>query len=436
MHDSIVEEFLKNFHEVATIGRTPGGGVHREAATADDQRTRDWFGAFASQRNWSVEVDHIGNMFALVPLVEDQSAQAILVGSHLDSQPRGGRFDGAYGVISALHAADSIQRSVRAGDLVATHNLLVVNWFNEEGSRFAPSLMGSAVYAGKMDLEEMLDVEDRDGTTVASALESIGYRSDQAGPKNIAGYAEIHIEQGRILEREGIQFGAVDSSWYAQKLDIEVQGEQSHTGATAMADRRDALVGASHIVLDFQDICQQFEPEALVSSVGQITVEPNSPIVVNSRVRMVADLRANNPQVVKEARSMLLASFEKLAQKLDLNISAKDFDVRPNRYYPVEGVELAEKVAADLGEPVLRMQTMAGHDSVSINTLAPSVMLFIPSKDGVSHCEREFTSDEDMAAGLRWMAGILGRMVQGELDEVQYPGRAEQYAVLTSKEAV
>src|SRR5699024_8226499 len=135
-------------------------------------------------------------------------------------------------------------------------------------------------------------------------------------------------------------------------------------------------------------------------------------------------------------RSMLLASFEKLAQKLDLNISAKDFDVRPNRYYPVEGVELAEKVAADLGEPVLRMQTMAGHDSVSINTLAPSVMLFIPSKDGVSHCEREFTSDEDMAAGLRWMAGILGRMVQGELDEVQYPGRAEQYAVLTSKEAV
>ena len=427
MYEDIVELFLENFHDVAKIGATEGGGVHRQAATAEDKQTRDWFARFAAARQWPVEIDHIGNMFALVNLVEDPTAQAILVGSHLDSQPYGGRFDGAYGVVAGLHAADAVQRAVADGDVVATHNLIVVNWFNEEGGRFAPSLMGSAVYAGKMDITDMLAVQDAAGTTVEQALDAIGYRTNSAGPRNVAGYAEIHIEQGRILEREGIQFGAVDSSWYTQKLDIEVLGEQSHTGATAMADRRDALVGASHVVLEMENITKQFPPEALVSSIGQVTVEPNSPIVVNSRVHMVADLRANDPQIVRDARQQLLARFQELASELNLEIVARDFDIRPNLYFPLEGVELAEKVAADLGEPVRRMQTMAGHDSVSMNTIAPSVMLFIPSKDGVSHCEREFTADEDMAAGLRWLTGILNRMVQGALDGAQYPGSAEQY---------
>ena len=218
--------------------------------------------------------------------------------------------------------------------------------------------------------------------------------------ETVKGYAEIHIEQGRILERDGLPLGAVDSSWYTQKLDIEVLGEQSHTGATAMADRHDALVGAAHVVLLFQEICERFPKETLVSSVGQVTVEPNSPIVVNSRVHLVADLRANDPQIVKDARDWLLEEFTKVEAKTDLRIVAEDFDIRPNRYYPIEGVELQEKVAADMGMGIVRMQTMAGHDSVAMNTVTPSVMMFIPSADGVSHCEREFTSDEDMVTGL------------------------------------
>ena len=436
MHDDITEQFLKNFHEVAGIAATPAGGVHRQAATAEDKQTRDWFAGFAAERDWPVTVDHIGNMFALVKLVEDPAAQAILVGSHLDSQPYGGRFDGAYGVIAGLHAAASLQRAVQAGEIIPTHDLIVVNWFNEEGGRFAPSLMGSAVFAQKMDLDQMLQVQDAQGTTVKEALESIGYRTDQFGPQNVAGYAEIHIEQGRILEREGLQFGVVDSSWYTQKLDIEVLGEQSHTGATAMADRRDALVGASHVVIAIEEITREFPPETLVSSVGQVTVQPNSPIVVNSRVHMVADLRANDPQIVKDARATLLDRFQELASRRGLEIIATDFDIRPNLYYPIEGVELAEKAAADLGAPVRRMQTMAGHDSVSMNTLAPSVMLFIPSEDGVSHCEREFTSDADMTAGLQWLTQVLRRMVIGELDGVAYPGTAEQYEAAFERETV
>ncbi|WP_245873695.1 M20 family metallo-hydrolase [Brevibacterium ihuae] len=425
---NITETFLENFHHVATIGATDRGGVHRPAATEEDRRTRDWFRAFAAERGWEVSVDGIGNLFARVRLVEgaEEHTPFILTGSHLDSQPRGGRFDGAYGVIASLHAAAEVEQRIAAGELVAEYDLVVVDWFDEEGGRFAPSIMGSSVYAGLMDREEMLDVADLDGVTVREALESIGYLGSDPAPSldALAGYAEIHIEQGRILEREGLPLGAVDSSWYTQKLDIEVLGEQSHTGATAMADRRDALVGASHVVLMFQEICREFPEETLVSSVGQVTVEPNSPIVVNSRVHLVADLRADDPQIVKDARERLLERFAELGERLGLEIVSRDFDVRPNLYFPVEGVELVEKTAADLGMGIRRIRTMAGHDSIPLNTVAPTVMMFIPSVDGVSHCEREFTTDEDMVSGLTALVAVLGRMLGGELSGVGFPGSA------------
>jgi N-carbamoyl-L-amino-acid hydrolase len=158
--------------------------------------------------------------------------------------------------------------------------------------------------------------------------------------------------------------------------------------------------------------------------VGQVTVEPNSPIVVNSRVHLVGDLRANDPQIVKDARDWMIEQFKAVEEKTALRVVAEDFDIRPNRYYPIEGVELQEKVAADQGRGIRRMQTMAGHDSVAMNTVTPSVMMFIPSQDGVSHCEREFTSDEDMVAGLDALVGVLERMVTGALDGVTYPGSA------------
>lgn len=420
-HQASADAFLQDFHHVASIGATEHGGVERQAATDEDRRTRDWFSEFARARGWSVEVDGIGNVFATVEFVP--GAPAILSGSHLDSQPRGGRFDGAYGVLASLHAAAEVQRRVEAGELEPKYNLVVVDWFNEEGSRFAPSIMGSSVFSGLMDREEMLAVRDLDGGTVREALEGIGYLGTSQGPQQLAGYAEVHIEQGRILEREGIALGAVDSSWYTQKLDIEIFGEQSHTGATAMADRRDALVGAARVTLLVRDICSEHPAESLVSSVGQITVEPNSPIVVNSHVHLVADLRANDPGIVRSARDALMERFRTVAEEERLEIVAKDFDIRPNRYYPREGVELQERVADSLGLGIRRMQTMAGHDSVALNTVTPSVMMFVPSVDGVSHCEREFTEDEDLVNGLAALTGVVSEMLTGALDGVAYPGR-------------
>lgn len=408
--------FLTDFHHVATIGATDNDGVDRQALTPEDKQTRDWMRSWAEGKGFEVRVDAIGNMFACLEFAPD--APFVLIGSHLDSQPLGGRFDGAYGVISALFAALRVKENIAESGQVPRFNLAVVNWFNEEGGRFAPSIMGSSVYAGLFGLDDMLAVENLEGTSVAEALAAIGYNGTDTPPEAIT-YAEIHIEQGRILERETTNIGVVESSWYTQKLDIDVLGEQSHTGATAMADRHDALVAGSKVVLAVHDITGEFEDEALVSSVGQHVVEPNSPIVVPRRVHMVADLRSSDPAVVIAARDSLRKQIADIARDHDITINVEDFDVRDKRYFPEAGVELAEKAVANEGLSIRRLETMAGHDSVAMNHRVPAVMMFVPSVDGVSHCEREFTTDEDMIRGLGVLTNVATELVAGELSNVR-----------------
>ncbi|WP_181273936.1 M20 family metallo-hydrolase [Brevibacterium oceani] len=427
--------FLTAFHHVATIGATDNNGVDRQALTPEDKQTRDWMRAWAEAHSFEVRVDAIGNMFACLQLVPDASeaspapdspsgsadtsaAPYVLIGSHLDSQPLGGRFDGAYGVIAALFAALRVKEQLDESGQQPTFNLAVVNWFNEEGGRFAPSIMGSSVYAGLFDLDEMLAVTDLDGTSVAEALATIGYDGTDTPPEAIT-YAEIHIEQGRILEREATDIGVVESSWYTQKLDIDVLGEQSHTGATAMADRHDALVAAAKVVLAVAEVVDEFDDEALVSSVGQHVVEPNSPIVVPRRVHMVADLRSSDPAIVQTARDSLRTQIAEIARAHDITINVEDFDIRDKQPFPLEGVELAEKAVANEGLTIRRLETMAGHDSVAMNHRVPGVMMFVPSVDGVSHCEREFTTDEDMLRGVRVLTSVAGELVRGQLSEVR-----------------
>lgn len=405
------DDFLSDFRYLSTIGATMREGVERQAATAEDGQTRSWFAGWMRDAGYPVVVDGIGNMFGLLEWTPD--APYVVVGSHLDSQPLAGRFDGAYGVLAAMHAAKRVAERVRNRE-TPPYNLAVVNWFNEEGSRFAPSVMGSSVYTGLFDREQMLDVTDPGGTSVRKALADIGFLGTDEPPAPVS-YAEIHIEQGRILEREQIDIGLVAGSWYTQKLDIEVLGEQSHTGATAMADRHDALIAASKVVLMVHDVTADAPEEALVSSVGQLFVEPNSPIVVARRVHLVADLRSGDPEIVRAARAKLIGDIDALARESDLTINVKDFDVRPIRYFPERGLELGDRVTERLGYSSRRMQTMAGHDSVSMNTAVPAVMMFIPSVDGVSHCEREFSTDDDMVRGVDVLTEVTHELVQGTL---------------------
>lgn len=410
------EKFLSDFHATWAFGATERQGVDRQAGTKEHGEIRDWFVAKAKEYGFEIRVDNIGNVYALLNWIEGEDY--VLTGSHLDSQPLGGRFDGCYGVIAALHSALELDAAVKAGELQPKYNIAVVDWFNEEGARFAPSIMGSSVMCGFFDREEMLAVKDPKGITVEEALTGIGYLGSDEAPKPAA-YAEIHIEQGRLLERNNVSIGAVTQSWYTQKLKVAVLGEQSHTGATIMADRHDALPAAAEIVLKTEEVVADYPEEQIVTSIGQLDVLPNSPIVVPREVNLVIDLRAHEKEHVLGARQTLIDFCEEVAKKRDITIKAEDFDIRDHQVYPIEGVELTEKAAANTGVTCMRIETMAGHDSVPLNRVCPTVMTFVPSEGGVSHCEREFTSDEDLVQGLVVHTELLTRLVEGDLDSIK-----------------
>ncbi|MET0899342.1 MAG: M20 family metallo-hydrolase [Mycobacterium sp.] len=407
-HDGLSEEsFLADFAELSAIGATAAGGVHREAATEADGMAREWLRNWFDQHGLRCLVDSVGNMYGCAELVPE--SPYVLIGSHLDSQPTSGRFDGAYGVLAAAYAAARLQADPPDGVRL---NVAAVNWFNEEGSRFQPSLMGSGVYIGKFAAETILDTKDLGGTTVREALTDIGFHGSDPAPRAEA-FAEIHIEQGRTLIDEGLDIGVVTRNWAAYKYVITVVGEQAHTGATHMRYRRDALVGASRVVLAIREVADEFPDGALLTSVGQFTVEPNSPVVVPSRVRLLADMRSLNADLLGQAHAGLTA---KLAQIGEVQVNVESATLRTSKAYPDAGAALAGAVADELGLTWRALPTMAGHDSVNLCDAVPTVMLFVPSVDGISHNEREFTTDAQMVAGVQMLTATAGRLLTGALD--------------------
>ncbi|OZE36278.1 Zn-dependent hydrolase [Rhodococcus sp. 05-2254-4] len=400
---------------MSQFGATAAGGVHREAATADDGRTRRFLADWFDRHGFTTTVDAVGNMYGTVEFAP--GAPYVLVGSHLDSQPTAGKYDGAYGVLAAAHAAYEVAECVERGSVAPQFNLAVVNWFNEEGSRFSPSLMGSGVFIGKFEADDILKVTDRSGVSVRDALSDIGFHGNDSAPE-AASYAEIHIEQGPILESTGTTIGIVTANWAARKYSITVHGEQSHTGATHMALRHDALVGASRIVLAARDLTTQFPEQALLASVGEFDVEPNSPIVVPSKVAMAIDIRSSDPEVLEQAHEKMLAAIDSVNADGEVRVSIDTSALRPSTSYQIEGVELAEEAAESLGLSCRRMLTMAGHDSVNLKDVVPTVMLFVPSVDGISHSEKEQTHDADLLDGVKMLAETVARMVRGDIGVV------------------
>lgn len=406
---------LADFAALSAIGATAAGGVERQAATPEDGRSRAWLAAWLTERGFTVVNDRVGNMFGLYEFVP--GAPYVLTGSHLDSQPRGGRFDGAYGVLAAAHAADRLRVHHRESGAPPRFNIGVVNWFNEEGSRFTPSMMGSAVFTGAMPSTAALDTRDGAGVTVRDALEAIGGLggTDVFGTsRQVCSYAEIHIEQGRELDKSGTTLGLVDATWAANKYEVAVIGSQAHTGATAMADRRDALYGAALAVVAVRELADRFGEE-LHTSCGQLTVYPNSPVVVAREVHMHLDLRSSSDILLAEADALLRQRLAEIEVTAGVEIERRFAHAWKGHRYQPEGVELARTVAEDLGVPSMIVQTRAGHDSTNMKDLVPTVMLFVPSVDGISHAEAELTRDEDLCSGVDVLTETLARMLDGAI---------------------
>lgn len=406
--------FVQDFHTMSAFGATENGGVDRQAASQPDGEQRHWLTGLLESRGFTVRFDRVGNQWGLYEAVP--GAPFVVVGSHMDSQPTAGRYDGAYGVLAAAHAAFRLVAQWNApGAEAPKFNIAVVNWFNEEGSRFKPSMMGSSVYTGKLPLDTALATTDAAGISVQDALDAIACRGSYEGPE--AAYcAEIHIEQGRSMEREGITIGLVSSNWAANKYEFVVHGEQAHTGSTVIADRKDALLGASMLVVAARDIANRF-PGVLHTSVGQLNVYPNSPVVVPSRVSLLLDLRSADESVLAQADALLHERITEIEALANVSVEQHHSHSWPVTPYQPEGVELTAKVAADLGLSNKEVMTLAGHDSTNMKDIVPTVMLFVPSVDGISHNEHEYTKDEDIVAGLAMLTEVVNRLCNGALED-------------------
>jgi N-carbamoyl-L-amino-acid hydrolase len=411
------DEFLADFATMSGFGATPGGGVDRQAGTAADHATRAWFSQWLAQHGYTESVDGAGNQFGTLDLVA--GAPYVLVGSHLDSQPLAGRYDGAYGVLAAAHAGARVAAEVQAGKLRPTYNLAVVNWFNEEGSRFAPSMMGSSVFTGKLPLEDALATADPAGITVAEAL-AAGHSTSQGNAPvlaEVARYAEIHIEQGRNLEETATQVGIVDRTWAASKYRVTVDGAQSHTGATRMEDRRDALFGAALVIAAARELTAEFEPGLLHTSVSELYVLPNSPVTIARQVLMNLDLRSPD-------ESVLGVAMERLGKRIVDAEADSRTEIRLELThnwgvvsYQSKGAALGRVSAESLGYSHRDVMTVAGHDSTNMKDVVPTVMLFVPSVEGISHNEAEYTRDDDALRGVELLTDVTRRLVCGELEE-------------------
>ena len=409
------EAFLADWAIQSRFGAVAGTeGVDRQAASAADGEQRAWFAKLLEEHGFTVQRDAVGNQFGLLELVP--GAPYVLTGSHMDSQPTAGRFDGAYGVMASAHACFRLAEEFRADPSQARFNLAVVNWFNEEGARFKPSLMGSSVFTGKLALEEALATPDPKGITVREALDAIGERGEFAG-LDVASYAEIHVQQGRSMEEDGVTIGLVNATWGAHKFEFKVSGEQAHSGSALMEDRRDALLGAARLIVAARELVDEFEPGILHTACGEIKVYPNSPVVVASEVQLLFDLRSPSSEVLRAAYAKVMEAVERVQREDRVSIEIVAEHSWAQNPYPENGLALAREVADDLGLTHARVMTVAGHDSTNMKEEVPTVMLFVPSVDGISHNLAEYTKDEDLLAGIAHLTGVVRRLAAGALQD-------------------
>ena len=399
------QRLWESLMELARIGATPKGGVCRLALTELDRQGRDLFVRWATEVGCTVRVDAIGNVFARREGA-DPSAPVVMTGSHLDTQPTGGKFDGNYGVLSGLE----VLRTLNDAGIKTRAPIEVVVWTNEEGSRFVPVMMGSGVYAGAFTLEHALAQKDHAGIAVAEALSGIGYAGDEPARLHpTKAYFEAHIEQGPVLEAAGRTIGVVTGALGQRWYDVTIEGMEAHAGPTPMDQRRDALLAAAGLIQQVNAIALRHPPHAR-ATVGWLDVFPNSRNVIPGRVGLSVDLRAADDETLAAMDDELHDACRRLPAGLDAACRQVVY-FAPQPFAP-ELVEQVARSAGSLGYPSMPVVSGAGHDAVYVARVAPAAMIFVPCKDGISHNEIESAKAEDLEAGcnvlLHAMLAVAG----------------------------
>jgi N-carbamoyl-L-amino-acid hydrolase len=382
--------------DMAKIGATPKGGVRRLALTEIDRAGRNAFRALCEEAGLSVRVDAMGNMFARRP-GRDPNRPPVLFGSHLDSQPSGGKFDGALGVMAGLE----VMRSLNDLDITTEAPVELVNWTDEEGSRFGRSLMGSGVWAGFYNEAEIKALPDTEGKTVGESLVDIGY----AGPEKAAtfpadAYFELHIEQGLLLENAGLPIGIVTGAQAQVWYDVVCTGQESHAGTTPPASRKDALLCAARII-NLVDAMMRARGEDGRGTVGELHVSPNSRNVIPGEVRFSVEFRHPSEAEIGRLDAQFPREAGFIARDCEIGLDIKKLFRIPAQPFDPDCVALVRQAAEALGYPAREIVSGAGHDAVYVAARLPAAMIFVPCKDGLSHNELESITEEQAEAGCQ-----------------------------------
>ena len=380
--------------EMAKIGPGVAGGNNRQTLTDEDGEGRKLFQDWCEAAGCSMGVDAIGNMFATRP-GEDPDALPVYVGSHLDTQPTGGKYDGVLGVLGGLE----LIRTLNDLNVKTKHPIVVTNWTNEEGTRFAPAMLASGVFAGIHTQEWCEDRTDADGKRFGDELDRIGWRGDEAvGDRKMHAFFELHIEQGPILEAEDVEIGIVTHGQGLSWTQVTIEGKDSHTGSTPMPMRKNAGLGMARVLELVDEIAWSHKPDA-VGAAGHIDVYPNSRNVIPGKVVFTVDFRSPQLDVIMDMEARLKAGAQKICDEMGLTVAFE----KVGGFDPVEfdeGCVTAVRNAAErLGHTHRNIVSGAGHDACWINRVAPTAMVMCPCVDGLSHNEAEEISKDWAAAG-------------------------------------
>ncbi|GIN94983.1 Zn-dependent hydrolase [Siminovitchia terrae] len=377
----------------ADFGRTKNNGVTRLALSEEDRLVRDYFCSCCKELGMSIKVDDMGNIYATLEGKENKPP--IVMGSHMDSVKKGGRFDGVLGVVAGLEVVCTLIEN----GIKPRNPIMVVNFTNEEGARFEPSLMASGVLSGKFDKTKMLQQTDVDGITFGDALQSIGYAGEQEMRlQEGTAFLELHIEQGPVLEREGLTIGVVECVLGMVCYDIEITGESDHAGTTPMDMRKDALFATNNFITEVRQKISALDNE-LVYTIGRVNVLPNISTVIPNKVVFSLEARHKNPDIIKKV--------EEIIQGLTRSDANEGCEIKTTKLWDRDTVwfdknicNLVEQSTKSLGYSYKRMVSGAGHDAQFIASFIPTAMIFVPSANGKSHDEDELTSWEDCEKGV------------------------------------
>jgi N-carbamoyl-L-amino-acid hydrolase len=389
----------QSMDELGRVGATVRGGLTRLALTDEDRQGRDLMVRWMRQAGLTVSVDQMGNIFG--ERAGEPGRPPVMIGSHVDSVPTGGQYDGQLGVLCALE----VIRTLNDHRVRTRHPVTLVIFTNEEGARFQPAMLASGVMAGKIPLEDAYNTRDKDGLRLVDELERIGYLgSEPCVPRPLRAYLELHIEQGPVLEEEGLSVGVVEGIVAIAWSRLTIHGVQDHAGPTPMRIRHDALVAAADVVTGVRAIPRELGGD-MVTTVGNLTVAPNIVNAIPGRVSLSIDMRDPADGRLDHARTMLDRIVHDACQREGVTYELDHYWRVPYTPFDRDVVDAVERAARATGARYRRITSGAGHDAQYMAAIGPAGMVFVPSRNGRSHCEEEFTAIEDIEHGANTLLG-------------------------------